>query len=90
MNITQTSFFDPTYGEVLIKSEVKDDCYSNVTAIELLSNKETKRYFNGVLKFTENKQAVHIQNYQGFIKKSIAKNVFKFMQEDDGLNIQFN
>ena len=90
MNITQTSFFDRNYGEVLIKSEVKDDCYSNVTAIELLSNKETKRYFNGVLKFTENKQTVHIRNYQGFIKKSIAKNVFKFMQEDDGLNIHFN
>lgn len=90
MNITQTKFFDPNYGEVLIKSEVKDGRYSNVTAIELLSNKETKRYFNGILKFTENKQTVSIQNYHGFLKKSIAKNVFKFMQEDDGLNIHFN
>ena len=89
MEKTSTSFFDPNVGEVFIKSEIIGS-YSNVTATESLTGKETKCYFNGTLRFADNKQSVSLINYRGFVKKSIAKNIFKFMQNDNGLNEQYN
>ncbi len=89
MEKTSTTFFDPNVGEVIIKSEIIGN-YSNVTAVESLTVKEIKCYFNGTLRFADNKQSVSLINYRGFVKKSIARNIFKFMQQENGLNVQFN
>ena len=89
MEKTSTTFFDPNVGEVVIKSEIIDN-YSNVTAVESLTGKEIKCYFNGTLRFADSKQSVSLINYRGFVKKSIARNIFKFMQRENGLNVQFN
>ncbi len=89
MEKTSTIFFDHNVGEVIIKSEIIGS-FSNVTAVESLTGKETKCYFNGTLRFAENKQSVSLINYRGFVKKSIARNIYKFMQNDNGLNAQFN
>ncbi len=89
MEKTSTTFFDSNVGEVTIKSEITDN-HSNVTAVETITGKATKCYFNGILRFTQNKQSVSLVNYKGFVKKYIARNIFKFMQEDNGLNEQFN
>ena len=89
MEKTSTTFFDPNVGEVVIKSEIIGS-HSNVTALESLTGKETKCYFNGTLRFTDNNQSVSLINYRGFVKKSIARNIFRFMQEQNGLNVQFN
>jgi hypothetical protein len=89
MEKTSTTFFDPNVGEVVIKSEIIGS-HSNVTALETLTGKETKCYFNGTLRFADNNQSVSLINYRGFVKKSIARNIFRFMQEQNGLNVQFN
>ena len=89
MEKTSTTFFDPNVGEVVIESEIIGN-HSNVTALESLTGKETKCYFNGTLRFADNSQSVSLINYRGFVKKSIARNIFRFMQEQNGLNVQFN
>ena len=89
MEKTSTIFFDHNVGEVIIKSEIIGS-FSNVTAVESLTGKETNCYFNGTLRFAESKQSVSLINYRGFVKKSIARNIYKFMQNDNGLNAQFN
>jgi hypothetical protein len=90
MEKTSTSFIDPVVGEVKIYSEVSEGKFSNVIALEVNTNKETKRYFNGILKFAENKQIASMTNYNGFIKKPTARNIYKAMQEEDGLNNHYN
>jgi hypothetical protein len=90
MEKTSTSFIDPVVGEVKIYSEVTEGKFSNVIAHEVNTNKETKRYFNGILKFTKNKQIAYMANYNGFIKKPTARSIYKAMQEENGLNEQYN
>jgi hypothetical protein len=90
MEKTSTSFIDPVVGEVKIYSEVTEGKFSNVVAIEVATNKETKRYFNGVLKFTQGIQGAYMVNYKGYVRKPTARSIYKFMQQENGLNEQYN